>query len=58
MIMDYSITRTGPVLLDTIVSYHGFLKEKGMKRLKIIAEVVLATEKSEVTGHSLCVSKI
>lgn len=58
MIMDYSIIRTSPVLPDTTVSYHGFFKEKGMERLKIIAEVVLVTEKSEVTGHSLYVSKI
>ena len=56
--MDYSIIRTSPVLPDTTVSYHGFFKEKGMERLKIIAEVVLVTEKSEVTGHSLYVSKI
>ena len=55
--MDYSIIRTSPVLPDTVVSYHGFLKEKEMEILKIIAEVVLVTEKYEVTGHSLYVSK-
>lgn len=31
MIMDYSIIRTGPVLLDTIVSFHDFLMTKEWK---------------------------